>query len=194
MTTKSDPDWLKSEEYSKFIKLVVSYLDLSRQSLSHVKNFRKVIEDHLDPESKKLDLNTTPIYLDNIDDRLKPSIQQHLTDHFAVRQQQHHLFSQIQESFLHLHQKFPDIKATTFEKHFRDNNINVYLIPVDPNSIKGLKKIKESPTWNQQKMKYLISLVITDNQKYLDELIVGYRYQTIEEAFEKLDQSGLIIV
>ena len=63
-----------SENYTNLVKYVSEYLSMGQEAYQYIQDFKKLIREHLDPSEKDIDLDNTPIHLDEIDHHLHPQI------------------------------------------------------------------------------------------------------------------------
>jgi hypothetical protein len=168
------------------------YMELCDESCKTIGEFRKLIFDHLDPSEKDVvDLDNTPIYLDEIDHHLHPQIQEILTNNFGIKQQQHQVFTEITEIIYKLAKHFTQIEI---QKYFIENKMPIYLIPNIIQDKKDKKDKKENDfMWGEDKQKYQLAIIITPNPKYLIETISKYGFDSLDETETYLNQSGFTI-
>jgi hypothetical protein len=138
-----------------------------------------------------IDLDNTPIYLDEIDHHLHPQIQEILTNNFGIKQQQHQVFTEITEIIYKLAKHFTQIEI---QKYFIENKMPIYLIPNIIQDKKDKKEKKENDfMWGEDKQKYQLAIIITPNPKYLIETISKYGFDSLDETETYLNQSGFTI-
>ncbi len=185
-----------SNTYTHLIDLIKEHLDTSDQAHMAIQKFKKLIYDHLDPSCKDIDLENTPIHLDEIDHHLHPQIQEILTDNFALRQKQYQIFGNINELLFKLINEFPEITQHAIQNHFKENNIPIYLVPVVPShTMNGLEYSKNQIyVWGNKKTKYQLSVILTPNKKYLKEVLLKYGFDSLNEIEEYLEETGFVSI
>lgn len=184
-----------SDIYNNLLSKVDQYSELADQASNSLNQFKKLILDHLDPSEKDIDLDNTPIYLDEIDHHLHPQIQEHLTNNFVIKQQQYQVFEEINQLLFKLTNQFPDITQLEIQKHFIQNKIPIYLIPVIPSMTNQFKTYdKQVFQWGKNNQEYQLSIILTSNKKYLKETITKYGFENLDEIEEYLSKSGFIIL
>ncbi len=182
-----------SDIYKSLLSKVDQYSELADQASNSLNQFKKLILDHLDPSEKDIDLDNTPIYLDEIDHHLHPQIQEHLTNNFVIKQQQYQVFEEINQLLFKLINEFPDITQLEIQKHFIQNKIPIYLIPVIPSMTNQFKTYENQKfVWGQHNQEYQLSIILTSNKKYLKETITKYGFENLDEIDEYLPKSGFI--
>jgi hypothetical protein len=185
-----------SNTYTHLIDLIKEHLDTSDQAHMAIQKFKKLIYDHLDPSCKDIDLENTPIHLDEIDHHLHPQIQEILTDNFALRQKQYQIFGNINELLFKLINEFPEITQHEIQNHFKENNIPIYLVPVVPShTMNSLEYSKNQIyVWGNKKTKYQLSVILTPNKKYLNEVLLKYGFDSLNEIEEYLEETGFVSI
>ena len=185
-----------SNTYTHLIDLIKEHLDTSDQAHMAIQKFKKLIYDHLDPSCKDIDLENTPIHLDEIDHHLHPQIQEILTDNFALRQKQYQIFGNINELLFKLINEFPEITQHEIQNHFKENNIPIYLVPVVPShTMNSLEYSKNQIyVWGNKKTKYQLSVILTPNKKYLKEVLLKYGFDSLNEIEEYLEETGFVSI
>ena len=116
---------MESKNYIDLCELISEFLKIVEKSRQYIQEFRKLIRDHLDPSEKDIDLDNTPIYLDEIDHHLHPRIQEILTNNFGANQEKNQVFIQICECLLKLTNEFPDISQVEMQKVLINNKLLV---------------------------------------------------------------------
>jgi hypothetical protein len=189
-----------SSTYQELVNAIKEHLEIGSEAHMTIQKFKKLIQDHLDPSCKDIDLDNTPIYLDEIDHHLHPQIQEILTDNFALRQKQHQIFGTIHEYIYKLSNDNPDITQQDFQLNFIKNKLPVYLIPVVPSySVSNLEldyaKLSEQIfVWGNKPQKYQLSIIVTPNQKFLKEALLKYGFDDLEDVEQYINQSGFISI
>jgi hypothetical protein len=189
-----------SSTYHELVNAIKEHLEIGSEAHMAIQKFKKLIQDHLDPSCKDIDLENTPIYLDEIDHHLHPQIQEILTDNFALRQKQHQIFGTIHEYIYKLSHDNPDITQQEFQLNFIKNKLPVYLIPVVPSySVSNLeldyaKLSEQSFVWGNKPRKYQLSIILTPNQKFLKEALLKYGFDDLEDIEQYINQSGFISI
>ena len=185
-----------SENYTNLVKYVSEYLSMGQEAYQYIQDFKKLIRDHLDPSEKDIDLDNTPIHLDEIDHHLHPQIQEILTNNFAVRQQQYQVFFEISNCLFKMTKEFPDMTQLEMQKILIDRKLPIYLIPVAPSMTNLFKVVEDKKefTWgNKTDCEYQLSVLVTPNKKYIKEEIVKYGFDTLDEITDEyLNKSGFI--
>jgi hypothetical protein len=186
--------------YQELVIAIKQHLEIGSEAHMAIQKFKKLIQDHLDPSCKDIDLENTPIYLDEIDHHLHPQIQEILTDNFALRQKQHQVFGTIHEYIYKLSHDNPEIKQSDLQLNFIQNKLPVYLIPVVPSySVSNLEldyaKLSEQTfVWGNEPQKYQLSIILTPNQKFLKEALLKYGFDSLEDIEPYINQSGFISI
>ncbi len=185
-----------SESYILLISIINEHLGLIRESQNTIASFKKLIKDHLDPSCKDIDLDTTPIHLDEIDHELHPQIQEILTNNFVLRQKQLGTFEKINELIYKFIINFPNISASQLQEHFKQNEIPLYLIPVVPSMTSKNININEPHQykWGSETKKYKIAIIITPLKKYLKESLEYYGFESLDEIKEYINDCGFISI
>jgi hypothetical protein len=185
-----------SNTYNNLIDLIKEHLEICDKAHMAIQKFKKLIFDHLDPSCKDIDLENTPIHLDEIDHHLHPQIQEILTDNFALRQKQYQLFGTINELLFKLVNQFPEITQKELQEHFKENKLSLYMIPVVPShTVNVLNYSKDQQyVWGNKPMKYQLAVIVTPNKKYLKEAILKYGFDSLEEMSEYLEDAGFISI
>ena len=185
-----------SNTYTHLIALVKEHLDTSDQAHMAIQKFKKLIYDHLDTSCKDIDLENTPIHLDEIDHHLHPQIQEILTDNFALRQKQYQIFGTINELLFKLVNEFPEITQQEIQNHFKENNIPIYLVPVIPSHTMNQMVYSKNQiyVWGNKEKKYQLSIILTPNKKYLKETLLKYGFDSLNEIEEYLEDAGFISI
>ena len=179
---------MSEELINELTQITHKYMELCDASCNTIAEFRKLILDHLDPSEKDvIDLDNTPIYLDEIDHHLHPQIQEILTNNFGIKQEQNQVFTQITELIYKLAKYFTQ---TEIQKYFIEHKMPIYLIP---NINKKDKSLEEKFMWGEDMQKYQLAIIITPNPKYLIETISKYGFDTLEETEKYLNQSGFTV-
>ncbi len=186
----------ESSTYNELIDAVKQHLEIGSDAHMTIQKFKKLIQDHLDPSCKDIDLENTPIHLDEIDHHLHPQIQEILTDNFALRQKQYQLFGTINELLFKLVNQFPEITQKELQEHFKENKLSIYMIPVVPShTVNVLNYSKDQQyVWGNKPMKYQLAVIVTPNKKYLKEAILKYGFDSLEEMCEYLEDAGFISI
>jgi hypothetical protein len=190
----------ESSTYNELIDAVKQHLEIGSEAHMAIQKFKKLIKDHLDPSCKDIDLDNTPIYLDEIDHHLHPQIQEILTDNFALRQKQHQVFGTIHEFIYKLAKDFPAFSQLDFQNHFIENKIPIYLIPIVPsNTISNLeldyvKASEQKFIWGDKEQKYQLSIILTPNKKFLKEALLKYGFDSIEDIEPYINNAGFISI
>lgn len=184
----------ESRTYLELFDTIKIHLETGDEAYSSIQKFKKLIKDHLDPSCLDMDLDNTPIHLDEIDHHLHPQIQEILTDNFALRQKQHQTFGVISELLFKLSKEFPEISQMDIQKHFNDNKIPLYIIPVVPSQTMTMMKYegKQSFMWGSQVQKYQLSIILTQNKKILKETLLKYGFDSFDEITEYINKCGFI--
>ena len=182
--------------YNQFVDTVKQHLEIGDDAHMAIQKFKKLIKDHLDPSCVDMDLETTPIYLSEIDHHLHPQIQEHLTDYFALRQKQHQVFGHVTELIFKLSSEFSEMTQTQFQKHLIDNKIPVYLVPVVPSqtTINLEQDDTQIYMWGKKQQKYKLAVILTPNKKYRTEALLKYGFDSIEEIEPYLEMAGFVTV
>ena len=189
-----DFNFNKSLTYLQLLDTIKIHLETNDESYLCIQKFKKLIKDHLDPSCLDMDLDNTPIHLDEIDHHLHPQIQEILTDNFALRQKQHQTFGVISELLFKLSKEFPEISQTDIQKHFKENKIPLYIIPVVPSQTMTMMKYegKQSFMWGSQVQEFQLSIILTQNKKMLKETLLKYGFDTFDEITEYINKCGFI--
>ena len=193
----------ESRTYLELFDTIKIHLETGDEAYSSIQKFKKLIKDHLDPSCLDMDLDNTPIHLDEIDHHLHPQIQEILTDNFALRQKQHQTFGVISELLFKLSKEFPEISQMDIQKHFNDNKIPLYIIPVVPSQTMTMMKYegKQSFMWGSQVQKYQLSIILTQNKKIIQqnkssksskETLLKYGFDSFDEITEYINKCGFI--
>ena len=119
----------ESLTYLQLLDTIKIHLETGDEAYLSIQKFKKLIKDHLDPSCTDIDLDNTPIHLDEIDHHLHPQIQEILTDNFALRQKQHQTFGVISELLFKLSKEFSEISQIDIQKHFKENKIPHFNFP-----------------------------------------------------------------
>ena len=186
--------------YQELVNAIKQHLEIGSEAHLSIQKFKKLIQDHLDPSCKDMDLENTPIYLDEIDHHLHPQIQEILTDNFALRQKQQQIFDTIHEYIYKLSHDNPEITQSEFQLNFIKNKLPVYLIPVVPSySVSNLEldyaKLSEQKfVWGNKSQKYQLSIILTPNQKFLKEALLKYGFDDLEDTEQYINQAGFISI
>ncbi len=185
-----------SESYISLISIINDHLALIKESQYNIASFKKLIKDHLDPSCKDIDLDTTPIHLDEIDHELHPQIQEILTNNFVLRQKQLGTFEKINELLYKFVINFPNITASELQAHFYEKDIPLYLIPVIPSMTSKNINIDEPHQykWGMEIKKYKIAIIITPLKKYLKESLEYYGFESLDEIKEYINDCGFISI
>ena len=184
----------ESLTYLQLLDTIKIHLETGDEAYLCIQKFKKLIKDHLDPSCKDIDLDNTPIHLDEIDHHLHPQIQEILTDNFALRQKQHQTFGVISELLFKLSKEFPQISQIDIQEHFKENKIPLYIIPVVPSQTMTLMKYegKQSFMWGLQIQEYQLSIILTQNKKMLKETLLKYGFDTFDEITQYINKCGFI--
>ncbi len=186
----------ESEEYLALSSAIEEHLSLIKESHDTVASFKKLIKDHLDPSCKDIDLDTTPIHLDEIDHELHPRIQEILTNNFVLRQKQMGTFEKINELLYKFINIFYDLSANELQEHFIKENIPVYLIPVIPSMTSKNINVDEPHKykWGIYEKKYKMAIIITPMKKYLKESLDYYGFESLTEIKEYINDCGFVSI
>ena len=185
----------ESQVYTELINYVKQYLELGEKSYQTIQDFKKLIKDHLDPSEKDIDLDNTPIHLDEIDHHLHPQIQEILTNNFGIRQQQYQIFGLINETIFKLSKEYPNISQLEMQTYFIEHKIPIYLIPVIPSMTNQFQNYDTNQEfiWGNTKQEYQLSIILTPNKKYLKETITKYGFDSLYEITnEYINKAGFI--
>jgi hypothetical protein len=189
-----------SSTYNELVNAIKQHLEIGSEAHLAIQKFKKLIQDHLDPSCKDIDLENTPIYLDEIDHHLHPQIQEILTDNFALRQKQHQVFETIHEYIFKLSSEYPEMSQSDFQIKLKENKLPLYLIPVVPShTVSNLEldyaKLSEQKfIWGNKEQKYQMSIILTPNKKFLKEGLLKYGFDSLEDIEPYLNMSGFISI
>ena len=194
MELKIPINFNESLTYLQLIDTIKIQLETGDEAYLSIQKFKKLIKDHLDPSCHDIDLDNTPIHLDEIDHHLHPQIQEILTDNFALRQKLHQTFGVISELLFKLSKEFPKISQMDIQEHFKENKIPLYIIPVVPSQTMTLMKYegKQNFMWGSQIQEYQLSIVLTQNKKMLKETLLKYGFDTFDEIKQHINKCGFI--
>ena len=186
----------ESSSYFELESIINEYLAISKETQQNIASLKKLIKDHLHPSCKDLDLDTTPIHLDEIDHELHPQIQEILTNNFALRQKQMGSFEKINELLFKFINVFPNLSASNLQEHFSQKDIPIYLIPVVPSMTSKNINVDEPHQykWGLEIKKYKIAIIITPLKKYLKDSLEYYGFESLDEIKEYINDCGFISI
>jgi hypothetical protein len=177
---------LETNPHYILLKTIINeHVVISDKASQSIQNFRQLLIDHLAPEHTVVELDNTPIYLEDLDDELKPQVQEHLTNYYVYKQQATNIFKEINQVFYKLHSIYPEISLTDFKNFFENQNLPIYITPV---------KIDQSGhyhfIWNNQHKNYQLYLTVSSNKQYLLDKLITYGYTSLENSYEHLEDCG----
>lgn len=186
----------ESSTYFELESIINEYLAISKETQENIASLKKLIKDHLHPSCTDLDLDTTPIHLDEIDHELHQPIQEILTNNFALRQKQMGSFEKINEILFKFINQFPNLSASNLQEHFSQKDIPIYLIPVVPSMTSKNINVDEPHQykWGLEIKKYKIAIIITPLKKYLKESLEYYGFESLDEIKEYINDCGFISI
>jgi hypothetical protein len=173
------------QHYILLKKMINEHITVCDKASQSIQNFRQLLIDHLAPEHTIVELENTPIYLEDLDDELKPQVQEHLTNYYAYKQEASLIFKEISQVFYKLHTLHPEISLADFKNMFETQNIPLYFTPVKPNTQHNYHF-----EWNNNPKTYQLYLTVTSNKEFLLDKIKQYGYKSIDESYTYLDQCG----
>lgn len=181
-------DLESNKEYILLTEMIAEHITASKEACESINKFRKLIKDHLDPSLSNIDLENAQIRLADLDERLHPQVQEYLTNYYAMNQKSSQLFLQINQILFNIHKKFPEITPLEFEDHFRNKSIPLYITPVEQFDTKIIESCDFF--WNDKKQKYQLFVTVTPSLKYLNDKLLEYGYESLEDSRKNLNQCG----
>jgi len=179
-------------EYVLLTTMVKEHTKSSIEASESINKFRQMIKKHLDPRDAHLDLENTKIHLADFDERLHPQIQEYLTTYYAMNQKANQLFMQISQTLFDIHRKFPEMTPLEFDDHFRNQDIPIYITPVEQMDSKMTDQCDF--IWGDQKQKYQLFVTVTSSKKYLQDKLLEYGYESLKESRQHLNQCGFAVM
>jgi hypothetical protein len=171
--------------YILFKSIISENIIASEKASQSIQKFRQLLIDHLAPGHTIVELENTPIHLEDLDDELVPLVQEYLTNYYAYKQQSSQLFLEISQIFYKLHSKHPEISLTDFKNLFESQKLPIYITPVKSDKLKNCQFI-----WNKEVKDYQLFLTVTSSEEHLNKQITNYGYTSIEDSYKHLGQCG----